>query len=231
MFEMLSRHISNITHIQDVQIQMHLTLPKSQIWTTAPVTNLSLILALEGFIKNATFKEALSTMTTCVTVLRQKNPQTQAFACPDGFEKVLLHEETTHGAQQQHKCDSCFIFFDCCHGQSYYASATYTSYWCRAKPNSIVQQDSGFLFGGLYSDRINNFVTQTKSCPQYFIPMMVASNIRVCTSDDYELDGKFAVPFGGFYSCQNGNPLTNRKKSCPKSLATILYDCEIEYCV
>lgn len=43
------------------------------------------------------------------------------------------------------------------------------------------------------------------------------------------------MPFGGFYSCQNGNPLTNGKKACPKGfnnhLATILDDCEIEYCV
>lgn len=67
--------------------------------------------------------------------------------------------------------------------------------------------------------------------------MLIASNIRVCISDDYELGTKSSVPFGGFYSCQNGNPLVNGKfqKSCPKDfsnhLALIENDCEIQYCV
>lgn len=105
------------------------------------------------------------------------------------------------------------------------------------KPNSVVRENTGFLFGGLYSDRTDNFLTRSKSCPQYFNPLRIALNIRVCISDDFELGTKSSVPFGGFYSCQNGNPLVNGKfqKSCPKGfsnhLAFIGNDCEIQYCL
>ena len=100
-----------------------------------------------------------------------------------------------------------------------------------------MQANSGFLFGGLYSDKTNNFVTQTRSCPQYYNPMVIASNVRICISDDYELGAKSAVPFGGFYSCEQGNPLADGQfnKRCPKGfsnhLATTDNNCEIEYCV
>eukprot|EP00105_Crassostrea_gigas_P043025 XP_019927173.1 PREDICTED: macrophage-expressed gene 1 protein-like [Crassostrea gigas] len=198
-----------------------------------PFTNLS----FGGVYQECRFQGNLINNENLCNKLATKNPQTQTFACPDGFEKVLLHEGITHKAQHQHQCHKCWVFFKCCHDKSYYASAAYTSYWCRAKPNSVVHEDSGFMFGGLYSDRTNNFVTQTKSCPQYFLPMVITSNVRVCISDDYELGAKFAVPFGGFYSCQNGNPLADAKvnKSCPKGfsnhLATIDKDCEVQYCV
>eukprot|EP00105_Crassostrea_gigas_P008703 XP_011423355.2 PREDICTED: macrophage-expressed gene 1 protein [Crassostrea gigas] len=199
----------------------------------APLTNLS----FGGVYQECLFQGKLVNNENLCDKLATKNPQTQDFSCPDGFENVLLYKGTTHKAQQQHQCHRCWIFFKCCHDQPFYASATYTSYWCRAKPNSEVHEDSGYLFGGLFSDRTNNFVTQSKSCPQYFNPLLIASNVRICISDDYELGAKFAVPFGGFYSCQHGNPLVDGKLStlCPKGfsnhLATIEKDCEIQYCV
>ena len=67
--------------------------------------------------------------------------------------------------------------------------------------------------------------------------MTIASNIRICISDDYQLGAKSAVPFGGFYSCEQGNPLANENfnRSCPNGfsnhLATIDNGCEIEYCI
>lgn len=198
-----------------------------------PFTNLS----FGGVYQECHFQGSLLNNENLCDKLAIKNPQTQAFACPEGFEEVPLYNETTGKAQNLHQCHKCWLFFHCCHDSPLYASATYKSYWCRAKPNSVVRENSGFLFGGLYSDRTDNFVTQTKSCPRYFYPMVMASNVRVCISDDYELGAKFAVPFGGFYSCQNGNPLVNGhfNKTCPNGfsnhLATIDKYCEIEYCV
>ena len=199
----------------------------------APFTNLS----FGGVYQECVFQGQLINNENLCDKLTTKNPQTKSFACPTGYEKVFLHQGQTHKAQHQHKCHKCWVFFQCCHDRSYYATATYTSYWCRAKPTEEVQANSGFLFGGLYSDKTNNFVTQTRSCPQYYNPMTIASNIRICISDDYELGAKSAVPFGGFYSCEQGNPLVDGKfnKSCPKGfsnhLATIDNNCEIEYCV
>ncbi|XP_061179323.1 macrophage-expressed gene 1 protein-like [Saccostrea echinata] len=199
----------------------------------APLTNLS----FGGVFQECIFKGALINNENLCDKITTKNSQTQDFKCPVEFEKVVLFKGKTDKAQHEHKCHKCWLFFTCCHDQSYYGLATYTSYWCRAKPNTPVQENSGFLFGGLYSDRTSNFVTQSKSCPQYYNPMTIASNIRVCISDDYELGAKSAVPFGGFYSCQHGNPLVDGKytKSCPKGfsnhLATVDNNCEIQYCV
>eukprot|EP00105_Crassostrea_gigas_P008701 XP_011423353.2 PREDICTED: macrophage-expressed gene 1 protein [Crassostrea gigas] len=128
-----------------------------------PFTNLS----FGGVYQECNFHGTLIDNENMCDSLATNNPQTQAFACPEGFEKVPLHEGITHKSQHQHQCRRCWAFFHCCHDQSYYASATYKSFWCRAKPDSLVREDIGFLFGGLYSDRTTNFVTQTKSCPQF----------------------------------------------------------------
>ncbi|XP_052680042.1 macrophage-expressed gene 1 protein-like [Crassostrea angulata] len=167
--------------------------------------------------------------------LMSKNPQTKGFSCPEGFEKIFLHTGITKKIQIKHECEEHWFRAETWKDISFTAAAKYTSYWCQPKPNFKGQENNGFLFGGLYSDTTNNFVSQTKSCSQYYYPLRIASDIKVCVSDDYELGTKFAVPFGGFYSCQSGNPLNSGKKSCPKGfnnhLASIVDDCEIQYCV
>lgn len=46
---------------------------------------------------------------------------------------------------------------------------------------------------------------------------------------------KSSVPFGGFFSCQSGNPLSNGQSRCPpqfsQHLAAVSDGCEILYCV
>ena len=72
----------------------------------------------------------------------------------------------------------------------------------------------GYLFGGLYSDTVNNVITKTKKCPIKFYPQRFGpKDMYVCISDDYELGAQYSIPFGGFMSCSAGNPLamTSRK--------------------
>ncbi|XP_052059148.1 macrophage-expressed gene 1 protein-like [Mytilus californianus] len=166
-----------------------------------------------------------------------KNPKTQSYSCPVGYEQILLYTSETSKSQQQHTCQTCYLFFSCCKDESYFGTANFTTYWCHAPKDSAVSQHSGYIFGGLYSDTTNNFVTQSQSCPRFYLPLTITSNVHVCVSDDYELGTAFAVPFGGFYSCSNGNPMAsvNASKSCPHGysshLATIDNNCEIMYCV
>jgi hypothetical protein len=40
------------------------------------------------------------------------------------------------------------------------------AYWCVADEN--VPEQSGFLFGGLYTTAVSNPITQSKTCPLYF---------------------------------------------------------------
>ncbi|XP_076082003.1 macrophage-expressed gene 1 protein-like [Mytilus galloprovincialis] len=199
----------------------------------APFTNLS----FGGVFQTCEFEGQLINNEDLCSKLRTKNPKTQDYSCQSGYEQTLLHTSETSKSQHTHTCHSCWIFFTCCHDHSYHGTAKYTSYWCQAPKDAKVPQDSGYLFGGLYSDKTNNFVTQSQSCPQYYLPMTITANIHVCVSDDYEQGTKSAIPFGGFYSCTNGNPMASANqvlKAChhgySNHLATIDNDCEIMYC-
>lgn len=190
-------------------------------------------LSFGGVYQKCSFKGNLIDNENLCDTLVTKNPKTQALMCPTGFEKVLLYKGTK--TKTGPKCHKCWIFFTCCEDNQNTCSAEYTSYWCQAKAESNVQKESGFLFGGLYSDKTHNLVTQEKTCPQYFNSVVLASNINICISDFYKIGRKSAMLFGGFFSCQNGNPLIAGIKSCPAGfhyhLAAVENDCGIFYCV
>lgn len=149
---------------------------------------------------------------------RTRNPLTGDFSCPAGYTPVPLHgEERTASkprAECHNQCHSCWWFFSCCHqecGVRYYSTTVrFTAYWCAA-PGSV-PQGSGFLFGGLYSAGEENPLTQAHACPSYFYPLSLFDGLKVCVSDDYEMGARFGLPFGGFFSCQAGNPLAGPLK-------------------
>ncbi|XP_059819733.1 macrophage-expressed gene 1 protein-like [Hypanus sabinus] len=191
--------------------------------------------------------------------LAQKNPLTGAFSCPPGYSAIHLHsgqrEEGFSRYECHHHCHSCWIFLDCCKdvcGDVYYVNrARFESYWCAAMPGTTVPQNSGYLFGGLYSSKSSNPVTQGHSCPTAFYPLKLFQHVQVCVSEDYEMGFRYSLPFGGFFSCEAGNPLaeparkldkvsthmgaTAYPKRCPEGysqhLASISDSCQILYCV
>ncbi len=59
--------------------------------------------------------------------------------------------------------------------------------------------------------------------------------MRICLSNDYEAGAVSSVPFGGFFSCQSGNPLAGDQYRCPpqysQHLAAISDGCQVLYCV
>ncbi|KAL8182787.1 UNVERIFIED_CONTAM: hypothetical protein K2H54_000970 [Gekko kuhli] len=151
---------------------------------------------------------------------RTQNPLTGSYSCPANFSSVLLHREERTASKPQaechEECRSCWLFFSCCEsvcGTHYYASTVqFSAYWCAATgtvcwKNNSVPQGSGVLFGGLYSTGQENPVSRTYACPSYFSPLVLFDNLKVCISSDYEMGSHFAVLFGGFFSCQAGNPL------------------------
>ena len=191
--------------------------------------------------------------------LDQKNPLTGDYSCPPNYKFVSIAESKRSGSESVHRCHSCYLFFHCCHDEAIYGNAEYSSYWCVADEN--VPEQSGFLFGVLYTTAVSNPITQSKTCPLYFYPLNIGSDIKVCISDDYELGFEYSVPFAGFYSCRSGNPLmlgseiksSNLKavhslgsyllmsgsehwpKGCPNGysqhIATVENGCEIDFCV
>ncbi|XP_029430234.1 macrophage-expressed gene 1 protein-like [Rhinatrema bivittatum] len=167
---------------------------------------------------------------------RTKNPLTGDFSCPPNYIPILMHGEersVTKPKTECHKsCHRCWLVAKCCHtecGINYYSSKVhFNAYWCAAL--APVPQNSGFLFGGLYSVGEVNPLTGTNACPSYFYPLSLFENLKVCVSDDYEMGFQFSVPFGGFFSCESGNPLTGLLKGqSPGLLQDFFYQNPTDY--
>ncbi|XP_022094946.1 macrophage-expressed gene 1 protein-like [Acanthaster planci] len=141
--------------------------------------------------------------------LTQKNPRTGGYSCPPGYEAILLNSDSRSHTTTRHSCHRCWIFAHCCHDNTYHSTARYSAYWCVAEGQ--LPQQSGFLFGGVYTSKVSNPLTQSLSCPAEFYPLKILSDLTVCVSDDYELGFEYSLPFGGFYSCRSGNPLMVRQ--------------------
>ena len=134
--------------------------------------------------------------------LHQKNPLTSDYSCSEGYEAVLFYQG--HFSLDCHRhCEECWGSFTCC--DTHCGFSTYSTYWCAAKGQ--VPANTGYLFGGLYSEVLKNPVTKDHSCPLKFYPLRFGATMHVCVSDDYELGYQQSVPFGGFFSCHAGNPL------------------------
>ena len=191
--------------------------------------------------------------------MKQKNPLTGDNSCPEEYEAIKLQDGSKHSSITRRECHSCWLFFHCCHDKTYYASAQYTAYWCAAKGH--VDQNHGYLFGGLYTKTSFNPMTEDMSCPLNFYALRLLDNLVICVSDDYELGLEYSLPFAGFYSCKSGNPLSLRTNGslqssgnqhtlmtymlnqgpsswpheCPhgfsQHLAVVDNGCEINYCI
>jgi hypothetical protein len=191
--------------------------------------------------------------------LRQKNPLTGNFSCPNGFKSVFLLNGKVFSSKTLKKCMPCgFLWLDtCCTDYLVYGSAEYDTYWCVGKSQS--NSHSGFLFGGTYTSTVDNPLTQARECPLYFYPLAMSTDIKLCVSDDFELGIQYAVSFAGLFSCKSGNPLAIMREetskngskdihsyltsasselwphACPTGfsnlLAALAESCEISYCV
>ncbi|XP_053417788.1 macrophage-expressed gene 1 protein [Nycticebus coucang] len=179
--------------------------------------------------------------------LEQKNPLTGDFSCPSGYSSVRLlsqtHEETYNHLQCQKSCTLWIFCKENCENRFEVAKAEFRAFWCVA--NGQVSENSGLLFGGLFSSKSINPMTNAQSCPAGYVPLRLFETLQVCVSLDFELGNRFSVPFGGFFSCTVGNPLTDSntsrdletqsRKGCPQGfsqhLALISDGCQVSYCV
>ncbi|XP_005369762.1 macrophage-expressed gene 1 protein [Microtus ochrogaster] len=179
--------------------------------------------------------------------LEQKNPLTGDFSCPSGYSTVHLltqtHEEGYRDIECRQKCILKIFCKKVYENVFKVAKAEFRAYWCVA--SSQISQNSGLLFGGVFTDKSINPVTNEQSCPSGYLSLSLLQNLKVCVSMDHELGHKFSVPFGGFFSCTKGNPLVNSSTSrdlgesflqkCPggfsQQLAVINDGCQVSYCV
>ncbi|XP_046500527.1 macrophage-expressed gene 1 protein [Equus quagga] len=179
--------------------------------------------------------------------LEEKNPLTGDFSCPSGYSPIHLlsqiHEEGYNHLECQRKCTLLIFCKTVCEDVFRVAKAEFRAFWCAA--TGQVPENSGLLFGGLFSGKSINPLTNAQSCPAGYIPLRLFENLKVCASQDFELGYRFSVPFGGFFSCAVGNPLVDSAisrdigapslKKCPggfsQHLAVISDGCQVSYCV
>ena len=183
----------------------------------------------------------------------QPNPLTGGSSCPTNYSAVKLHSgkivhTTSHvGHLECHRSwrtlwtkNKCKTVYS-----PEYSIAYYDAYWCATHPGVKIHNNRGYLFGGLYTSKFSNPVTNTNGCPRFFIPLRMGEDIRVCVSNDHERAYDRSVPFAGFQSCEKGNPLAASAASqdnehawpheCPvgyaQHLVSVENGCEINYCV
>ncbi|XP_063253857.1 macrophage-expressed gene 1 protein [Prinia subflava] len=178
--------------------------------------------------------------------LEQRNPLTGAFSCPTNYTPVLLGVQEREEGHSHLECHKKCILGIFCHRQCqdvfWLSRVQFSAYWCAA--SGPVAPNSGYLFGGLFSTHSANPMTGAQSCPSGYFPLKLFGELRVCVSQDYEAGAKYAVPFGGFFSCQAGNPLAGQHrgtagdpyaKDCPpgfsQHLALISDSCQVQFCV
>ena len=159
--------------------------------------------------------------------LEHKNPLTGDFSCPEGYKAVELLKpqsgekpvvtKSYHQTHCRKVCHPCgfLLLKHCCHTSCqnifHYSMVHIESYWCAAV--ETVDENSGMLFGGVYTSNDPNPVTGSQSCPHRFYALPFGSYSHVCVSDDYELGYQFSLRFAGFFSCSSGNPLAVPRKN------------------
>ncbi|NWS77484.1 MPEG1 protein, partial [Crotophaga sulcirostris] len=206
--------------------------------------------AMTNFTFGGVFQECVSLAGPDSSALcraqEQKNPLTGAFSCPTNYTPVLLGTQEREEGHSHLEChNKCILGIFChreCQDVFWLSRVQFSAYWCAA--SGSVAPGSGYLFGGLFSTHSTNPITGAQSCPSGYCPLKLFDELRVCVSQDYEGSGQYAVPFGGFFSCQAGNPLVGghqgtpgdpHAKSCPpgfsQHLALISDSCQVEFCV
>ncbi|KAK3795933.1 hypothetical protein RRG08_018316 [Elysia crispata] len=161
------------------------------------------------------------------------NILTGGYSCPKGFKENFLHKGSRLGLlESERHCKRCPT-----HRSRRYCSTTYKqaqgvfrTYWC--SPIKKTAPSKALNFGGIFSRSINNMLTNAMNCPEDFSEMRMMDDLFVCVNNT---PSDTDIPFGGFFTCEKGNPLASGQKKCPagfsKQLATVNMGCEIYYCV
>ena len=180
--------------------------------------------------------------------LEQKNPLTQDYSCPSGYTAIQLMTGKESYTTNKPRCHTTyrgcgFLWLgrcasgQACQTQTVTSIAEFKTYWCA---RSTSNARNLYYFGGIYTTSTPNPLTRTHGCPNHFQSLKFTSKGHVCVSGDNELGRPQSLPFGGFHSCDAGNPLAKTDqatspRSCPQGfsqhLALVDDDCEIKYCL
>ncbi len=161
--------------------------------------------------------------------VQQKNGLTGGYTCPPQYKPIELYAGRftrpvlhTNGLFQ-------------------YYELNYHTYWC-AWTTKSEPPDEGYMFGGFYTPKLDNFLTGKKTCPEFFTSVSMLSDVKLCLSRNYEQGQEYAVNFSGFFSCSTGNPFGCKSSTednewphkCPTGTIqhrmVVKDNCQISYC-
>jgi hypothetical protein len=169
-----------------------------------------------------------------------KNPLTRNLTCPEGYIDIKLFSKSISASTSHKTCKGWWL--KKCKKWASHSEGRYTAFWC-ARSGGNRTLDQRYIFGGIYSDSRINSLTGGSSCPTDFFPLVLGEGISICAS---EKESDIGVSFGGFFSCDTGNPLALSingthtdgvrvfPKRCPHGYIhqtiEIISDCEIVLC-
>ena len=126
--------------------------------------------------------------------------------CPVGYNPIEIHSFTSGYVQ-------------------------YNAYWCAPLPDT--SNFPTLYFGGFYTSTNANPITGVVGCPNYFYPqrwtLSPGEDVFICVSSDAHYSPRYAVPFGGFESCETGNPFIFMSNSNIKSPENYPHSCPLGY--
>ncbi|CAF0948588.1 unnamed protein product, partial [Adineta ricciae] len=134
------------------------------------------------------------------------NFHTGGLSCPSGFRASVLHNLT-------HSCCK-----DIPGKIDRRNTVLYTcSIFSKFKSSSdVLRDDSPYVYGGSFTSRSVNPITNSATCPQRFAVAKIANDINVCFTRQTITATGFPF-FGGFYSCNQGNTLLEPpEQKCPE---------------
>ncbi|KAE9551066.1 hypothetical protein FO519_005733 [Halicephalobus sp. NKZ332] len=169
--------------------------------------------------------------------LSQVNQMTGGYSCQDGYDALpilsITHQFPDRTEQRSYeKCHHKWFKKVC--DTVYYNvvmkdRVQLQTFWCRAKSGVEIPQNTGALFGGIYSASTVNVFTGSTSCPGTYMGYHLFADVTICISYAYQDDTKYAIPFGGLFSCQS------TQKRCDagytQHLVEVFDGCAVYYCV
>jgi hypothetical protein len=178
--------------------------------------------------------------------LRMNNYYTGIDQCKYGFDKYLLHTSIQYESLYQQYCTGCgFLWSSTCCDNVYVGQGRreLNLYGCN---RNVSQQlglsdsaniESTYVFGGSYTTKKVNQVTNAFRCPQGLSEADDLNGIKICLAERITSNPKILPRYGGIYSCQYGNIATrSRTKECSEgyssyAMGTIDGNCFLDVCL
>jgi hypothetical protein len=165
---------------------------------------------------------------------KRPNFHTNTESCPLGFTRSLLYaSKRTQRYERKHTRRCGFLGFSKCHDTIWVGTATATAslFSCTKNGAGLTQ----YTFGGSYTSNKINLLTNDRTCPPKYRPISIINDINVCFTEQI-FDSHHIPKFGGMFSCQTNELLTNDNGPCPTGfsayvMGVIENDCILHVCL